>query len=169
MPSRFGLVPLGDATLNESLAAVVCLAMLGKSAPFNPVPARCSTSTFQVARCGGRMLGEPPHFSSPEHSPSLTYAEKACVDRRLQRALRDGSCLVYGVGVANDWSFERSLAAEGCEVHLFDPTVSHPPFPDPFFRNISFHPWGVQHLGASAFNGSAAARAFAYGSVHGEL
>lgn len=121
-------------------------------------------------RCkSGRHLGERPHRSSPDRADRQTYAEKACVDERLERAILSKTCLVYGVGVAQDWSFERALAAEGCEVHLFDPTVSHASRPDPRFRNISFHKWGLDHPAAAEYNASVAARRFGYGLTQGEL
>ncbi|OQV12118.1 hypothetical protein BV898_13597 [Hypsibius exemplaris] len=32
-------------------------------------------------------------------------------------------CLVYSIGVAGDWSFDDAMAAAGCEVHSFDPSI----------------------------------------------
>jgi len=153
---------------NHSLVQqAVCLALVARhpSTRLNP---QCD-QTFRLTRCSSRMLGEPPHFATPAHNPALTYAEKACVDRHLQRAIESQTCLVYGVGVAQDWSFERSLAAEGCEVHLFDPTVSHAVSLDRFFPNITFHRLGLASEAAAAYNGSTAAKTYNYGRVEGQL
>ena len=51
-------------------------------------------------------------------------------------------CVIYSVGSANEWSFERSMRATfpKCEVHTLDPTVipnEHKP------EGVAFHPWGV--------------------------
>jgi hypothetical protein len=81
---------------------------------------------------------------------ALTYAEKACVDRRLEHAIHHRRCLVYGFGVAQDWSFERAMALQGCEVHMFDPTVSHLRHPDRLVgQNLTFHRIGLQQDGKS--------------------
>jgi hypothetical protein len=34
------------------------------------------------------------------------------------------SCLIYSFGVSGDWSFEESMAALGCSIRAFDPTIS---------------------------------------------
>ena len=158
------------------MLATVCLAVVGKHAAATgaaalSAPPQCAQrySGFRIARCSGYMLGEPPHFSTREHNPSRTYAEKVCVDKRLRLAMAAGHCLVYGIGVANDWTFERSLAERGCEVHLFDPTVKHAARPDARFRNIAFHEWGLQSASTVAYNESASRKQHHYGTVHGTL
>ncbi len=41
----------------------------------------------------------------------------------LLRDLEAGNCLVYSFGIADDWSFEDTMAALGCTVRAFDPTI----------------------------------------------
>jgi FkbM family methyltransferase len=60
-------------------------------------------------------------------------------------------CLVYGVGVGDDISFDREMASRfGCEVHLFDPTPSVVKRFGDLKQgqrlgegSICFHPWGL--------------------------
>ena len=54
-------------------------------------------------------------------------------------------CLVYSIGIANDWRFDLAMAELGCEVHAFDPTVA---LPEQLAANITFHQWGLQVGGA---------------------
>lgn len=35
-----------------------------------------------------------------------------------------GRCLVYSVGINNEWSFDRAMVRYGCEVHAFDPSMT---------------------------------------------
>ena len=32
-------------------------------------------------------------------------------------------CLMISIGIGMEWDFELQLAARGCEVHAFDPTI----------------------------------------------
>lgn len=173
MPATVTTTPLTPAVNRSAALASVCLAVVGKrgAAAVSQPPKACAAqySGFRIARCSGHMLGEPPHFSNGEHDPSVTYAEKVCVDHRLSHAISTRRCLVYGIGVATDWTFERSLAMQGCEVHLFDPTISHGDHPDPWLRSITFHEWGLYSAITHAFNGSKDARALRYGLVRGTL
>jgi FkbM family methyltransferase len=66
-----------------------------------------------------------------------------CNTKEMQLAQKDGSCLVYGVGIFNDWRFEKTMAQLGCEVHAFDPTISKPPTEEPNLPNLHFHQWGL--------------------------
>ncbi|XP_037078450.1 uncharacterized protein LOC119099412 [Pollicipes pollicipes] len=66
-------------------------------------------------------------------------SESVCFDAPLAPVTT--GCLVYSVGVGADWSFERQMAARGCEVHLFDPTA---PMPEgAAAAGIRFYPWEV--------------------------
>ena len=49
-------------------------------------------------------------------------------------------CLVYSVGVADDWSFDKLMGSLGCQVHSFDPTVD---LPEALAPNVTFHQWGL--------------------------
>jgi hypothetical protein len=61
----------------------------------------------------------------------------------MTQALKDGTCLVYGVGIADNWEFEKAMAKRGCEVHAFDPTIAKPPTDEPDLPNLHFHRWGL--------------------------
>ena len=50
-------------------------------------------------------------------------------------------CLVYSIGIADDWRFDSALGELGCEVHAFDPTVE---LPEQLAPNVTFHQWGLQ-------------------------
>ena len=45
-----------------------------------------------------------------------------CLDD--EHAPPPGACLVYSVGIANEWSFDRHITSYGCEVHSFDPSMT---------------------------------------------
>ena len=62
-----------------------------------------------------------------------------CMDE-LVEDLQNGDCLVYSFGLASDWTFEENLAAMGCKVYAFDPTVDGPAKLDP---NIHFEKIGI--------------------------
>jgi len=64
-----------------------------------------------------------------------------CNTDDLQQAMKDKSCLVYGVGIADNWEFEKAMANQGCEVHAFDPTIEKPP--TAAVKNLHFHRWGL--------------------------
>jgi len=66
-----------------------------------------------------------------------------CNTAELTKAFHDGSCLVYGVGIADNWDFEKAMARHGCEVHAFDPTIEKPPKEEPSLANLHFHRWGL--------------------------
>lgn len=66
-----------------------------------------------------------------------------CQTDVLMNALENGNCLVYGVGIADDWNFEKAMAKRGCEVHAFDPTIDKPPTDEPSLPNLHFHRWGL--------------------------
>ena len=50
------------------------------------------------------------------------------------------TCLVYSFGISNDYAFDLTMGRLGCEVHMFDPTVS---YPYEFSKNVYFHNWGL--------------------------
>lgn len=61
-----------------------------------------------------------------------------CLDELIENEFRD--CLVYSVGILNDWRFDAEMAKLGCEVHSFDPTVD---FPEKLAPNVTFHKIGL--------------------------
>ena len=62
-----------------------------------------------------------------------------CMDE-LMGDLQTGNCLVYSFGLNTDWTFEENLAALGCQVYAFDPTVDAPAKLHP---NIHFKKVGI--------------------------
>jgi len=75
-----------------------------------------------------------------------------CNTAELKQAFNDGTCLVYGVGIADNWEFEKAMARHGCEVHAFDPTIAKPPTEEPSLTNLHFHRWGLS--GVTERNGT---------------
>ena len=45
-----------------------------------------------------------------------------CMDK-LYVDIKDHSCLIYSVGLSDDWTFEQTLADLGCEVSLIELNV----------------------------------------------
>jgi len=66
-----------------------------------------------------------------------------CNTAELQQAFKEKNCLVYGVGIADNWEFEKAMARHGCEVHAFDPTIERPPTEEKQLTNLHFHRWGL--------------------------
>ena len=50
------------------------------------------------------------------------------------------NCLVYSVGIANEYQFDIDMGKLGCEVHTFDPTVD---LPEKLGPNVFFHKIGL--------------------------
>ena len=63
---------------------------------------------------------------------------KICLDELDRRQFTD--CLVYSVGIADDWSFDKKMGELGCEVHSFDPTQNYTRKLAP---NVTFHKIGL--------------------------
>ncbi|XP_077861542.1 putative methyltransferase-like protein 24 [Saccoglossus kowalevskii] len=45
-----------------------------------------------------------------------------CMDVHID----SNSCIVYSVGIANNWSFDDDMAEFGCKVYSFDPSIGQP-------------------------------------------
>jgi hypothetical protein len=73
---------------------------------------------------------------------ALDGEKLVCMDS-LMRDIREGKCLVYSFGVADDWSFEDTMGALGCTVRAFDPTIDAP---QQRSQNVSFHKLGISHF-----------------------
>ena len=54
--------------------------------------------------------------------------------------LAPAACLVYSFGIRGEWQFEDTVAALGCTVHAFDPSVT---FPALRGQRTHFHRVGV--------------------------
>jgi hypothetical protein len=69
----------------------------------------------------------------------------------LGQLTRDGRrCVVYGMGIADDSSFEQQMQQLGCETHAFDCTVS-PSSPAIVGKSFHFHNWCIGHQGGISF------------------
>ena len=54
-------------------------------------------------------------FETISLSGAVSDGDKVlCVDTIFQE-LKNDNCLVYSFGIANDWSFEKSMAQIGCK------------------------------------------------------
>ncbi|XP_028397116.1 methyltransferase-like protein 24 isoform X1 [Dendronephthya gigantea] len=57
----------------------------------------------------------------PEFDPDGLW--NLCLDREV--GLTRGSCIVYSIGINDEWSFDDSIAKSfGCRVYAFDPTMN---------------------------------------------
>ncbi|KAF0313206.1 Methyltransferase-like protein 24 [Amphibalanus amphitrite] len=83
-----------------------------------------------LTRLGGRQYPEGGHDGD----------KMACLDRPL--TLGQPGCLVYSIGINNEWSFDRAAAALGCEVHSFDPSMKDQA-EGRFEPGITFHRIGI--------------------------
>ena len=92
-----------------------------------------------------------------------TQGWRVCLDDIYRRGVEN--CLVYSIGIADEWGFDRDMGALGCEVHSFDPTVS---LPRDLAPNVTFHKIGLYGGGAN----SSLATKFKhgkYGKIDGEM
>ena len=90
---------------------------------------------YNMACAHGQKFGGKYH-------PSCKYrvgATFVCMDDLLNEVI-DGTCLIYSVGIKQDWAFEEFMDDIGCKVFALDSTVSHPPMRG---NNISFGRLGV--------------------------
>jgi FkbM family methyltransferase len=46
-----------------------------------------------------------------------------CASEGLFQSSGRGPCSVFSIGISNDWSFDETMAAEGCSVYSFDPSI----------------------------------------------
>lgn len=87
-----------------------------------------------------------------------------CLDN-LYDDEQTGGCLVYSFGIADEWGFDLNMARLGCEVHMFDPTITLKPVVAP---NLFFHKWGL-YGGALNTSSSATFKHKVYGKIDGEM
>ncbi|XP_077865216.1 putative methyltransferase-like protein 24 [Saccoglossus kowalevskii] len=63
-----------------------------------------------------------------------------------------GACIVYSIGIGNDWSFDQDMAKYGCNVYSFDPTIGlddHKHANRIWFYNIGLYGENVEQLSVS--------------------
>ena len=85
---------------------------------------------YNMACAHGQRFGGKYH-------PSCKYrvgATFVCMDDLLNRVI-DGTCLIYSLGIKQDWAFEDFMDDIGCKVFAIDPKVGHPPMRG---NNITF-------------------------------
>lgn len=73
---------------------------------------------------------------------TFPYGYNLCLDADVVRdRFAERQCVVYSFGIAEEWSFDLTMASMGCEVHAFDPTVSRPSMK--VADNLYFHAIGL--------------------------
>lgn len=158
----------GNSILHESLKFTTDEASLSKDKPkcielrkskLAPLPSKalqlpsredCAAGRLSAANRVASMADGAPCQLIPKSTcgallPGADIGEHGlCLTAGLQRSLKkDLDCLVYGVGIADNWEFEKFMARQGCEVHAFDPTIDRPPSEEPNLPNLYFHKWGL--------------------------
>uniref|UniRef100_A0A0B6ZJN4 Methyltransferase domain-containing protein n=1 Tax=Arion vulgaris TaxID=1028688 RepID=A0A0B6ZJN4_9EUPU len=78
--------------------------------------------------------------SKVERMGKLTDGGWEFCDENLYRPPK-GDCLVYSFGINFDFSYDDDMAAYGCEVHAFDPSMNTAP--NLHGDRVYFHPTGV--------------------------
>merc|ERR1719498_2078060 len=87
---------------------------------------------------------EPPVLKHPRNT-GAGQGDKNIVG--LQQLTRGGrQCIVYGMGIADDSSFEQQMQTMGCETHAFDCTVD-PSSSVVKGRDFKFHHWCIGQKG----------------------
>lgn len=83
---------------------------------------------------------EPPVLKH-DRSTGAGQGDKNIVG--LSQLTRGGrNCVVYGIGIADDSSFEQQMQTLGCETHAFDCTVAKNA-PSVTGKTFKFHPWCI--------------------------
>jgi hypothetical protein len=140
---------MGRAKLAEGEGT--CLDMIPAPSYPRVSDTQCSSASNAI-RVASMADGEPckliPRIACVGETWELGE-HKVCKTESFSRSLRDGTCLMYGFGVADDWNFEVAVAKMGCEVHAFDPTIETPPTNDADqLKNLHFHRWGLSGVAA---------------------
>ncbi|XP_077984799.1 putative methyltransferase-like protein 24 [Glandiceps talaboti] len=73
-----------------------------------------------------------------------------CFDDILQ--LKAANCVVYSVGIGNDWSFDDAMEKYGCDVYSFDPTINKPSYQRS--ANSWFYNYGLYNLNTNSYTGN---------------
>jgi len=63
------------------------------------------------------------------------------------------SCIVYGIGIADDSNFEQQMQTHGCETHAFDCAVDAKSAVVAG-QSFKFHPWCIGQPGNVSFEGN---------------
>lgn len=75
-----------------------------------------------------RMFGPRNPFERMKVAPGGLDGQYAvCLDPPSV-APRPNNCLVYSFGINNEWSFDDAMAAYGCQVYSFDPSMKQADF-----------------------------------------
>lgn len=91
---------------------------------------------------------EPPVLKHPREV-GAGQGDKNIVG--LSELTRGGrQCVVYGMGIADDSSFEQQMQQLGCETHAFDCTVKSSS-PAVAGKNFAFHDWCIGTQGNVSF------------------
>ena len=168
--------PISFARSSARVAAAVLLLLVSSHGTSNnnsgnATEGGCTTSaTYPLLRDEGApakagcMFGNTclPKYAC-EHMMVLPNWN-LCLDT-LYDDEKTGGCLVYSFGIADEWGFDLNMARLGCEVHMFDPTITLKPIMAP---NLFFHKWGL-YGGDLNTSSSAAFKHKVYGKIEGEM
>jgi hypothetical protein len=142
--------PAPSGRLDMAQGSTTCLQMRKASLPRLPQDAckpESASDAVKVASMadGGQPCRLIPLMECPGDVPGTSIGEHGlCNTKDIQRDLKERTCLVYGIGISDNWDFEKAMAKKGCEVHAFDPTIDRPPSDESKnLPNLHFHRWGL--------------------------
>ena len=142
----------------QVVALVVLLLLFRSVASSSPVCLPNSTALEKTVCLIHGSSAPGGECATKIHLPNWTV----CLDDLYDD---DGRCLVYSIGIANEWMFDVNMAMMGCEVHMFDPTVNLLNFNLP---KAFFHHWGL--YGGKLEQSSAVKYSSPqYGNIQGEM
>lgn len=132
--------------LAEQQRAVLEAGSAANAVPMNP---EIGGSVFEAVQVSLPL--EPPVLKHSRNYGS-GQGDKNIVG--LSALTRGGrQCVVYGMGIADDSSFEQQMQAQGCETHAFDCTVD-PKSPSVAGKKFNFHQWCIGEHGNASFEGN---------------
>jgi len=96
-------------------------------------------------------------------NPSGLDGQKAICIQPQSVAPPPGSCIVYSIGINNEWSFDDTMEKYGCTVYAFDPSMKNAE--DQFNRSSGIHFYKIG-LGARDETNSKGWKILTLGSIH---
>ena len=70
------------------------------------------------------------YFGGVEVGDDINYAKgvdgqyPVCLDQAVRPSLSKPRCLVYSIGINDNWSFDEAMERHGCEIFAFDPSIN---------------------------------------------
>lgn len=130
-------------------AGLACLRMQETLPPLVEESKCKANDVSDAVKVASMADGQPcrliPYKKCGAELPGSVLGEHAlCKTKSIERDLKAKECLVYGIGISDNWDFEKAMAQKGCEVHAFDPTIRKPPTDESKrLPNLHFHRWGL--------------------------